>query len=300
MNDRVSQSTLARTPHAFLNKRNEPILITPLDERREAGLVRMYLAYEPRNSFWGLPPIQDDACRRWVEGMIADGMNLLALSFDTGVVGHAALFPMDEGACEMFIVVSRPLQNLGIGTQLARCAVQLSHEMGFCRIWLSIEANNLSARHVLRKCGFEYLTQDDPTEVEMTLDIHRYQDPSDVHASDVMTREVLTVHKDMPCQAAVAVFLEKPIGAMPVVNGADQVIGIVSQTDLMLSASTNKRVGEIMTRRVVTVQEHCPLAEVISLFHSRKIRCIPVLDGRKKLVGVVGRKDILAYHHNRL
>ena len=97
MNARVEQSTISRTPHAFLDKQDEPILITPLDEARARGLIKMYLAYEPRNSFWSLPPIQDEACRRWVQGMIADGVNLLALSFDAGVVGRKDILAYYHG-----------------------------------------------------------------------------------------------------------------------------------------------------------------------------------------------------------
>jgi len=32
------------------------------------------------------------------------------------------------------------------------------------------------------------------------------------------------------------------------------------------------------------------------MFESKRIRCIPVVDSQKKLVGVVGRKDVLAYY----
>ena len=298
MDGRVKEATIARTPHAFISRHGEPIVITPLDETREAGLLGMYLKYEPRNSFWGLPPIQDAACERWVRDMAANGVNLLALSFNAGVVGHAALFPMHEETCEMLVVVSPPHQNVGIGTQLARCAVQLSHEIGFGRIWLSIEANNLRARHVFRKCGFEYVSQEDPTEVEMALDVAGYHNPADVCVGELMTRQVLTLHKDMPCRAAIQMFLTSAIGAMPVVNGAGEVIGIVSQTDLLLPANAGKIIGDIMTRHVLTVPEDCPLAKVVHLFHARRIRCIPVLDRRKRLVGVVGRKDILAYYHD--
>jgi CBS domain-containing protein len=54
-----------------------------------------------------------------------------------------------------------------------------------------------------------------------------------------------------------------------------------------------------MTRDVVTAYESWPLARVISLFHSRRIRCIPVLDGFGRLVGVIGRKDVLSYYVGR-
>ena len=82
MDPRVSQSAIAQVPHAFVTKRGDPILITALGDARADALMAMYLAYEPRNAFWGLPPIRDDACRRWVRGMVAKGLNLVALSID--------------------------------------------------------------------------------------------------------------------------------------------------------------------------------------------------------------------------
>lgn len=296
MNDRVGKSTISRSPHAFINRNGEPLIVTPLSKARAHQLVDMYMSYEPRNSFWGLPPIRDEACEAWVDRMIREGENLVAMSFESGIVGHAALFQMGGDGCEMLVVVSPAHQNLGIGTQLAQCSIQLAHEIGFCRIWLSIEANNLRARHVFRKCGFEYVTQDDPTEVEMALDVSGYHDASDVPVAELMTREVLTVHKDVPCRVAVEMFLEKPIGAMPVVNGAGEVVGIISQTDLIVPANLDKQVGEIMTRRLVTVPEDCPVTKVVRLFHVRRLRSIPVVNAQGKLVGIIGRKDILGYY----
>ncbi len=296
MDPRLSESTIAQVPHAFVTKRGDPIVITPLDDDRGDALSAMYLAYEPRNAFWGLPPIRDDACRRWVRGMIATGLNLVALSMDAGVVGHAALFPMGDEACEMLVVVSPPFQNRGIGTQLARCAVQLAHEVGFGRIWLSVEATNLRARHVFRKCGFEDLSRHGEVEVEMGLDVRRLHDPSRVRVRELMTRQVVCAHADMPCRAAIDLFLSNPIGAMPVLDRRGRVAGIISQTDLLMPGGISKKVGHLMTRQVVTACDDWPLARVISLFHARRIRCVPVVDAQQRLVGVIGRKDVLSYY----
>ena len=49
----------------------------------------MYLDYQPRNTFSGLPPIMDSACVTWVESMIRNGLNLVAISFEDGVIGMA-------------------------------------------------------------------------------------------------------------------------------------------------------------------------------------------------------------------
>ena len=171
------------SPHAFINKKGDSVLIEMLDEKRRQQMVGMYLAYEPRNSFSGLPPTADEACVRWVERMITTGINLLALSSCGDVVGHAGLFPIDEETCEMLVVVSRPLQKLGIGTELTRCGIQLAHERGFQTIRLGVEAGNHVARRVYEKCGFSYLTRGLLGELDMHLDVKRHTGAADACAS---------------------------------------------------------------------------------------------------------------------
>ena len=75
--------------------------------------------------------------------------------------------------------------------------------------------------------------------------------------------------------------------------------GIISKTDLLTEANIHKRVSDVQTKEVVTVLEGCSLSRVISLLHSRKLRCIPVVDKRRALVGIVARKDILSYYLER-
>ncbi len=295
----IEACTIHRSPHAFINKRDEAILVKPLSERRHEKLIEMYLAYEPKNSFGGLPPVKDDVCVEWVRGMIGTGVNLVALSFKDGIVGHAALFPINERACEMLVVVSPAYQNTGIGTELARCLVRMSHEMGFEKIWLSVESTNLRARHVYKKCGFEYVTYEQDGHVEMDLDLKQFRDVVSVSVSDVMGRDVITIHPEASCRTAVELFLKNEISSLPVVNKKHQVVGIISETDLMQPANIRKKVGDILTRGVITVQKDCSIEKVIPLFHSKKPRCIPVVGRNMKLLGVISRKDVLVYYARR-
>ncbi|MFH1731933.1 MAG: GNAT family N-acetyltransferase [Planctomycetota bacterium] len=291
----LDECSISRHPHAFISKAAEPILIRPLAEKRRAQLVQMYLDFEPKASFGGLPPTTDDACVKWAEGLMASGLNLAAMAFDQGVVGHAGLFAIDEKSCEMLIVVSPAYQNTGIGTELVRCSIQVCHELGFESIWSCIESANLRARHMCQKCGFQHLTSG-YGEVEMGLDLRRYHDPDNTTVQAVMNRHVTTVFRDWSCRAALTLFLENPVGALPVVNERCEVVGILSQTDLLLPANLDRKIGEMLTRKVITVKEGCPLTKVIRLFQSRKTRCIPVVNDDMRLVGIVTRKDILAYY----
>lgn len=296
MDIRGEGSTISHLPQAFINKRGEAIVSQSLDEKTSDGLLKMYLAYQPRNSFQGLPPLTDSACVQWVQHMIGNGVNLVAVSYLEGVVGHSALFPVNDQVCELLVVVAPSFQNYGIGTQLTRRTVQLAYEIGFEKISLDVETKNSRARHVYKKCGFECLPRKDARELRMVVDLARYHDAVDVNVEKIMNPNVIVIRADQPCRAAVEVFLHKRVGSLPVVDNDGRLIGILSESDLMLPANVDRDVGDIFTRDVLTVQEGCTVAKVIRMFQSKRIRCIPVVDGAKKVVGVIGRKDVLAYY----
>ena len=130
----------------------------------------------------------------------------------------------------------------------------------------------------------------------MVVDLARYHDAVDVNVEKIMNPNVIVIRADEPCKAAVEIFLHKRVGSLPVVDNDGRLIGILSESDLMLPANVDRDVGDILTRDVLTVQEGCTVAKVIRVFQSKRIRCIPVVDGAKKVVGVIGRKDILAYY----
>ena len=60
-------------------------------------------------------------------------------------------------------------------------------------------------------------------------------------------------------------------------------------------SNIDRQVSDVLTRDVVTASRDCAIAKVIRMFQSRRIRCIPVVDDERRLVGIVGRKDILRY-----
>lgn len=300
MDPRAKGSMFHGLPHAFVNRKGKAIMINTLDDETCQQLIDMYLAFQPRNSFQGLPPVRDSACIEWVQHMIRNGINLVALSFREGVVGHTALFPIDNESCENLVVVRPSFQNTGIGTELTRCCVHLAHEIGFETIRLSVEARNVRARHVYKKCGFAYLDRrregEGEGEVEMELDLKRYREAVSIRVSQIMNRNVLCIRQDQPCRRAMEIFLDRHVGSLPVVDREGRLVGIISKSDLMLPSQIERKVSDIFTREVVTVQETCPIANVIRTFQSRKIRSIPVIDPNQKLVGIVGREDILNHY----
>jgi CBS domain-containing protein len=140
-----------------------------------------------------------------------------------------------------------------------------------------------------------------------------------MHAVDVMVRDVVTVHPDIDVADAIKLLSEHDISALPVVDEAGNLIGMLSEADLIHRAeigtekhrpwwleavtgattlaeefakSHGKKVGEVMTDGVITVTEETPLSEIAALFERKRIKRVPVVkDG--KLVGIVSRSNLI-------
>lgn len=138
-------------------------------------------------------------------------------------------------------------------------------------------------------------------------------------AEDIMTRDVVTVVDSTPVEEIARLLLERGISAVFVVGAAGEVIGIVSEGDLMRRSElhTEKRSSwwlsmflgpteraasyikshgrtakDVMTAPVVSIDPDALLAEIAELLEKRHIKRVPVLrDGR--LVGVVSRGNLL-------
>ncbi len=292
-----NNTTVRRAPRVFTDKFGNAILITLLDKQRHTRmLAEMYCAFEPKHHYDGLPPCSEDSCTQWVNHMITTGVNLIALSFDQGVVGHAALFAMESNMCEMLVFVSPPNQRGGIGTRLIYTIIQLAYELGHEKIWLSVGPGNFVAQHLYTKCGFTYLMNRQVDRVEMMLDLQQYHQAARVKVSDVMKADVISINKDVSCEEAMDAFLHHNVGSLPVVDNEGELFGMLYQTNLIIATNVHRPVHEVATFEIPVLHQNASLDSAIRLFQDPGIRCIPVLNAEGKLRGIVGRKDILAYY----
>jgi RimJ/RimL family protein N-acetyltransferase len=169
------RTALRCLPRKFVSKQGQPCGLQLLPPADGQSLIDMYLAFQPRNCFQGLPPIKDAVCVNWVQQMLRTGVNVIALCAAETIVGHTALFPINQHKCEMLVVVCPGFQNVGIGTELVRTCIDLADELGFERIWLPVDATNVRARHVYRKCGFEYVSNQHGREMDMACQVRRWR-----------------------------------------------------------------------------------------------------------------------------
>ncbi|HET7391488.1 MAG TPA: CBS domain-containing protein, partial [Nitrososphaeraceae archaeon] len=90
---------------------------------------------------------------------------------------------------------------------------------------------------------------------------------------------------------------------LPVIDVDAKVIGIVTAVDILRALKQGKsldglRAADIMTRNPVVVNQNTEISEIIDIILQKSIILVPVIDERRKLVGVVGRLDILQHNLN--
>ncbi len=132
---------------------------------------------------------------------------------------------------------------------------------------------------------------------------------------DVMTPHVQTVSPSTQFKSIVRILRANRIGAVPVVDVSEQVVGIVSETDLLpkeeppsalthhLLESRDRRelrrkakaivAAELMTTPAITVTPQTPIRDAVRILVEDSISHLPVVDADGKLVGILSRSDVL-------
>lgn len=111
-----------------------------------------------------------------------------------------------------------------------------------------------------------------------------------MRARDIMTHEVITIGPDASIQDAARLLSRYNISGVPVVNGDGQMIGIITEADLL--AKEGKTVADIMSARVTTAQEDTPVEMIAQILTSNRFKRVPVVRD-EKVVGIVSRADIV-------
>jgi CBS domain-containing protein len=144
----------------------------------------------------------------------------------------------------------------------------------------------------------------------------------DLRVADVMTRQVVTVHRNDPFKDLVRLMSEREVSGLPVVDDDGRLIGLVTEADLLRawedgreprprslflewfidrsrlqeidSAIPDVRAEEVMTREVITAMPETPVEEGIAILLRRGIKRLPVVDQDRRVVGIASRRDFLS------
>ncbi|MCJ7505147.1 CBS domain-containing protein [Candidatus Bathyarchaeota archaeon] len=118
---------------------------------------------------------------------------------------------------------------------------------------------------------------------------------SKVAAGDIMIRNVHTVLEDRKVAFARLMMLRNNIGALPVVDRKNTLVGIVTQRDIDLAGidTSNLMVSDLMTRTLIKAKETTPLRWIVEQMIKTGIQRIPIVDDKSKLLGLVTQTSVI-------
>ena len=121
-------------------------------------------------------------------------------------------------------------------------------------------------------------------------------DSNRMAVADVMAFRVVKVSPDDTVRVAIARMLEENVGSVAVCEG-ERLVGIFTERDVLRLAGeggdfSEIRVGDVMTRQLVTLSPDDDILGAARLMGERKIRHLPVLEG-ENLLGVVGIREVV-------
>jgi CBS domain-containing protein len=139
-------------------------------------------------------------------------------------------------------------------------------------------------------------------------------------ARDVMVSPVVTASENETVRDVAKLLIEKRISAVPVVDGAGKLVGIITEADLLhrTEAGTERpvswwlslisgdfaleddyvkshaaKVKDVMTRDLKTADPDTPLVEIADIFEEEHIKRVPIVSQGGDLVGIVSRANII-------
>jgi CBS domain-containing protein len=115
--------------------------------------------------------------------------------------------------------------------------------------------------------------------------------PLPITARDVMTAHPFTIGPDASTHEAAELLSSRRISGVPVVLEDGRITGMLSEYDLI--AKSGATVREVMTREVVSVIENAPIDHVRGILVTQRLKRVPVIDGRGRLVGIISRGDLV-------
>lgn len=123
------------------------------------------------------------------------------------------------------------------------------------------------------------------------------KDVSSMTVKQVMEQMVQFVHLRTKGDVIASLMIEG-FGAVPVVDKARTLIGIVSEHDLLGAIDDGQSLGaltagEVMTGNPYSVRPETDLGTLVHVLRASDLVRVPVVDAKDRLVGIIARRDVL-------
>ncbi|HEX2614312.1 MAG TPA: IMP dehydrogenase, partial [Nitrososphaera sp.] len=115
-------------------------------------------------------------------------------------------------------------------------------------------------------------------------------------SESVMIEQPYTIKPDVPMSEAKKAMAEYGVSGLLVEEGG-KLAGIITRRDITFEKNPKRKVSELMTKDVITAKAGLTIEQAKEILHKQRIEKLPVVDDKKRIVGLITSKDILKMEH---
>jgi acetoin utilization protein AcuB len=132
---------------------------------------------------------------------------------------------------------------------------------------------------------------------------------------EIMSEEVTCINLDDRLSVVRELFIKHKFHHLMVTDSKNQLVAVISERDYLKATNSNielptanekdlamlnKRVHQIVTKKLVAIKQFSPFSEAIKTFHDTGMSCLPVINSNNQPVGVITSRDIIKWLYSKV
>jgi len=111
-------------------------------------------------------------------------------------------------------------------------------------------------------------------------------------SESVMIEQPYTIKPDMSVAEAKKAMTDYGVSGL-LVEEEGKLAGIITRRDITFEKNNRRKVSEVMTKEVITAKDGLTIEQAKDILHKQRIEKLPVVDDKRRIVGLITSKDIL-------
>jgi acetoin utilization protein AcuB len=132
---------------------------------------------------------------------------------------------------------------------------------------------------------------------------------------EIMDNNITCIDLDERLSVVRELFITQKFHHLMVIDQKKELVAVISERDYFKATNSNlelpaanekdlamlnKRVHQIVSKKLVAIKQFTPFSEAIKIFHDTGVSCLPVINSNNKPVGILTWRDIVRWLYNKI
>ncbi|PKG85084.1 CBS domain-containing protein [Colwellia sp. 75C3] len=132
---------------------------------------------------------------------------------------------------------------------------------------------------------------------------------------DIMSEDVTCIDLDERLSVVRELFIKHKFHHLMVIDQKKKLVAVISERDYLKATNSNlelptasdkdlamlnKRVHQIVSKKLVAIKEFSPFSGAIKVFHDTGVSCLPVINSNNEPVGIITGRDIINWLYGKV